>query len=57
MRVVIKRVIERALLEPVGTNPERVERRGITMVPKAGTRAVMRERRPAQAPSELAAQA
>jgi cytochrome P450 len=57
MRVVIKRVIERALLEPVGTNPERVERRGITMVPKSGTRVVMRERRPAQAPSELAAQA
>jgi hypothetical protein len=41
----------------VGTNPERVERRGITMVPKSGTRVVLRERRPTQAPSELAAQA
>jgi cytochrome P450 len=52
MRVVIKRVIERAVLEPVGSRPERVERRGITMVPKMGTRVVMRERRPAEPGAE-----
>jgi len=45
MRVVIRRVIERTLLEPVGSRPERIERRGITMVPKTGTRVVLRERR------------
>jgi cytochrome P450 family 135 len=48
MRVVIKRVIERAKLEPVGPHAERVERRGITMAPKTGTRVVLRERRPAE---------
>src|SRR5205085_7041906 len=47
MRVVIRRVIERSRLAPVGPRPERVERRGITMVPKTGTRAVLRERREA----------
>jgi len=52
MRVVIQRVIERARLEPVGPRPERVERRGITMVPKTGTRAVLRERREAPAAAE-----
>jgi cytochrome P450 len=52
MRVVIRRVIERARLEPVGPRPERVERRGITMVPKTGTRAVLRERREAPAAAE-----
>jgi cytochrome P450 family 135 len=52
MRVVIRRVIERARLEPVGTRPERVERRGITMVPKTGTRAVLLERHEAPAAAE-----
>jgi cytochrome P450 len=47
MRVVLRRVIERALLDAVGPHPERVERRGITMVPKSGTRVALRERRPA----------
>jgi cytochrome P450 family 135 len=55
MRVVIRRVIERALLEPVGTRPERIERRGITMVPKKGTRVLLRERRPAVSPATVAA--
>jgi hypothetical protein len=48
-------VIERTLLEPVGPKPERVERRGITMVPKTGTRVVLRERRPAATPAPVAA--
>jgi len=52
MRVVIRRVIERSRLAPVGPRPERVERRGITMVPKTGTRAVLRERREAPAAAE-----
>ncbi|HKN92945.1 MAG TPA: cytochrome P450 [Thermoleophilaceae bacterium] len=52
MRVVIRRVIERTRLEPVGDTGEQVERRGITMVPKTGTRVVMRERRPAGAQRE-----
>jgi cytochrome P450 family 135 len=57
MRVVIRRVIERTRLEPAGPRPERVERRGITMVPKTGTRAVVRERREAPATAEpMAAQ-
>jgi cytochrome P450 len=54
MRVVIRRVIERTLLEPVGSRPERIERRGITMVPKTGTRVVLRERLPAAADAEIA---
>jgi cytochrome P450 family 135 len=52
MRVVIRRVIERAALYAVGSRPERVERRGITMVPKTGTRAVLRSRRTAPAATE-----
>jgi cytochrome P450 len=52
MRVVIRRVIERTALDAVGPRPERVERRGITMVPKKGTRVLLRERRPAAAPAE-----
>lgn len=56
MRVVIRRVFERARLEAVGSRPERVERRGITMVPKTGTRAVLRERRVAAAAEPATAQ-
>jgi len=37
MRTVVRRVLERAKLEPVG-KPEKVLRRGITMVPKTGVR-------------------
>jgi cytochrome P450 len=55
MRVVIRRVIERTLLDPVGSEPERVERRGITMVPKTGTRVLLRERRPAAGPEPVTA--
>jgi len=42
MRVVIKRVLERASLEPVG-RPEQGVRRGITFVPKRGARAMLTE--------------
>ena len=38
MRVVIRRVIERAPLAPVGRRPERSLRKGVTIVPKRGVR-------------------
>jgi cytochrome P450 family 135 len=38
MRVVIKRVLERAQLEPVGRRPEKAVRRGITFSPRSGAR-------------------
>jgi cytochrome P450 len=41
MRVVIRRVLERAALQAVG-RPEKGVRRGITFVPKHGTRVVQR---------------
>ena len=37
MRTVVRRVLERTRLEPVG-GPEKVQRQGITMVPKRGAR-------------------
>jgi cytochrome P450 len=40
MKVVIKRVLERTELRAVGAKPERVERRGITLVPREGVRVV-----------------
>jgi len=40
MKVVIKRVLERAELRAVGSKPDRVERRGITLVPREGVRVV-----------------
>ena len=46
MRVVIKRVLERATLQPVG-RPEKGVRQGITFVPKRGVRARLVRRRPA----------
>jgi cytochrome P450 len=53
MRVVIRRVIERAVLEAADSKPERAERRGVTVVPKTGTRVVLRERRTATSPSPV----
>jgi cytochrome P450 family 135 len=47
MRVAIRRVIERTTLEAASSKPEQVERRGVTMVPKTGTRVLLRERRAA----------
>ena len=40
MRIVVRRVLERTALRAVGDNPEPIERRGITMVPKHGVRVV-----------------
>jgi cytochrome P450 len=40
MKVVIKRVLERTELRAVGRKPEKVERRGITLVPRDGVRVV-----------------
>ena len=40
MRVVIRRVLERAELRPVDRRPERGIRRGVTVVPKRGVRVV-----------------
>jgi cytochrome P450 len=42
MRTVVRRVLERTGIEPVG-KPDEVERRGITMVPKRGVRVVQLE--------------
>jgi cytochrome P450 len=39
MRTVVKRVLERTRLEAIG-EPETIERRGITMVPKTGVQVV-----------------
>jgi cytochrome P450 len=47
MRVVIKRVLERASLNPVGRRPERGVRHGITFVPRRGAKAILTDRRAA----------
>ena len=51
--MVIGRVLARAHLEPVGSRPEAVVRRGITMVPKTGTRVIVRARHEAKAAAPL----
>jgi cytochrome P450 len=43
MKVVIKRVLARAELQAVGSKPEMVLRRGITLVPRDGVRVVQAE--------------
>jgi cytochrome P450 len=53
MRVVLKRVLERAELVPVGRKPEKVVRRGITMSPKNGAMAIQ-TRVPAPAETRIA---
>ena len=55
MRVVIERVIARTRLDPVGERPEPAVRAGITLVPKTGTRVVVRERRDTPVPPTRAA--
>jgi cytochrome P450 len=56
MRVVVRRVLERTELVPVSRKPEKVLRRGITMVPKDGVRAVQpRAPAPAERPVATAA--
>jgi cytochrome P450 len=52
MRVVIRRIIERTTLVSADSRPEIPERRGVTTVPKTGTRVVLRERRPAPVAAE-----
>ena len=42
MRVVIRRVLERAALEPLGRRSERGVRKGVTIVPKKGVCVVQR---------------
>jgi cytochrome P450 len=50
MKVVIRRVLERAELRTTSRKPEQVERRGITLVPRTGVRVVQaRAPRPAAA--------
>jgi cytochrome P450 len=56
MRVVVRRVLERASLQPVAGRPDRLERRGITQVPKEGVR-VRQTRAPLPAPPARAAAA
>ena len=51
MRVVLARVLERAELRPVGSRPEKVVRRGVTMVPRHGAR-VIQARPPLSAGAE-----
>jgi cytochrome P450 len=56
MRVVMKRVLERTELLPAGRRPEKVTRRGITMVPRNGARAIQPHApAPAEAPVPAAA--
>jgi cytochrome P450 family 135 len=50
MRVVVRRVLERAALEPISPKPDRAERRGVTLVPKRGVRVAQKDPpRPAKA--------
>jgi cytochrome P450 family 135 len=50
MRVVVRRVLERTSLEPVAGEPDEIQRRGITLVPRQGVRVrQLRAPRPAQA--------
>jgi cytochrome P450 family 135 len=42
MKVVIRRVLERAQLAPVGRRPERALRKGVTIVPRRGARVILK---------------
>lgn len=53
MRVAIRRVLERTELAPVGRRPERVQRKGITLVPRQGAR-VRQTRAPRRATTPAA---
>jgi cytochrome P450 family 135 len=57
MRVVIETVLRSCTLERVGTRPEGIARRNVTLAPRRGTRVRLRARRsqPARAPQALAA--
>jgi cytochrome P450 len=51
MKIVLRAVIERNLLVPVGERPERARRRSITISPSRGCEVILRERQGAQRPS------
>ncbi|PWU17394.1 MAG: cytochrome P450, partial [Candidatus Rokuibacteriota bacterium] len=53
MQVVIRRVLERTALRPIGRRPEKRMRKGVTIVPKQGVR-VIQSRAPL--PAETAQQ-
>ena len=55
MRVVVRRVLERTCLEAVAAQPDDVQRRGITLVPRQGVR--VRQVRAPRAARALAAAA
>ena len=55
MAVVVRRVLERAELEPATTRPERGVRRAITYVPEKGAQVVARSVKPASEPALSAA--
>ena len=55
MATVIRTVLERCELQPASRNEDKLERRGITIVPKRGARIVMTQRRPAAEPVAPAA--
>jgi cytochrome P450 len=50
MATVIRTVLDRCEIRPARRRPARLERRGITIVPKNGAPIVLTERRPARAP-------
>jgi cytochrome P450 family 135 len=57
MATVIRTVLERCEIRPASRRPARMERRGITIVPRDGARIVVTQRRPAAEPALEAAPA
>jgi cytochrome P450 len=57
MATVIRTVLERCEIRPASRRPARMERRGITIVPRDGARIVVAQRRPAPEPVADAAPA
>jgi cytochrome P450 len=57
MATVIRTVVERCDIRAAGRRPAKMERRGVTSVPRNGARIVVEQRRPAAAPAGTAAPA
>lgn len=57
MATVIRTVLERCEIRPASRRPARMERRGITIVPRDGGRIVVTQRRPAAEPVAAASPA
>ncbi|HEX3317376.1 MAG TPA: cytochrome P450 [Solirubrobacteraceae bacterium] len=57
MATVIRTVLERCEIRPASRRPAKMERRGITIVPRDGARIVVEQRRQAAAPAGAAAPA